>query len=148
MDHSPRQRDQAQRKSKIGMPIDLAQMELDALIKGNLTPEKRTQENITALVSFYQDSDAQCSIQTMLLSQMLSVHTQTMKLMAKANEVNSITASEVMLAMANKFMRTFTTQVEAFEKFKRGGHQSIKVDHVHVHEGGQAIVGNVQHPRK
>jgi hypothetical protein len=33
--------------------------------------------------------------------------------------------------------------VEALAKLRRGGEQTVRVEHVHVHEGGQAIVGNV-----
>ena len=40
--------------------------------------------------------------------------------------------------MANKFMRTFTSQVEALAKLRRGGEQIVK--HVYVQEGGQAVI--------
>ena len=35
------------------------------------------------------------------------------------------------------------TQVEALAKLRRGGTQKVRVEHVHVYPGGQAIVGNV-----
>ena len=41
--------------------------------------------------------------------------------------------------------RTFTMQVEALARKRRKGEQNIKVKHVHVYAGGQAIVGNVSH---
>ena len=44
----------------------------------------------------------------------------------------------------NKLARTFTTQVAALKNYRTGGQQKMTVEHVHVHEGGQAIVGNVQ----
>jgi hypothetical protein len=47
--------------------------------------------------------------------------------------------------LTNKFMRTFTMQVEALARKRRTGEQNITVKHVHVHAGGQAIVGNVNH---
>jgi hypothetical protein len=36
-------------------------------------------------------------------------------------------------------------QVEALAKLKRGGEQTVRVEHVHVHPGAQAIVGTLQH---
>jgi hypothetical protein len=45
----------------------------------------------------------------------------------------------------NKLMRTFTSQMEALRKHRNGGNQKVVVEHVHVHNGGQAIVGNVSH---
>jgi hypothetical protein len=34
-------------------------------------------------------------------------------------------------------------QTEALAKLKRGGEQTVRVEHVHVYPGGQAIVGAV-----
>jgi hypothetical protein len=42
--------------------------------------------------------------------------------------------------MFNKCARTFAAQVEALKKYRSTGEQSIKVQHVNVHDGGQAIV--------
>jgi hypothetical protein len=38
-------------------------------------------------------------------------------------------------------LRTFTLQAEALAKLQRGGEQVVRV--VHVHPGGQAVIGNV-----
>jgi hypothetical protein len=35
--------------------------------------------------------------------------------------------------------------MEALRKHRNGGNQKVVVEHVHVHNGGQAIVGNVSH---
>ena len=45
----------------------------------------------------------------------------------------------------NKLARTFATQMEALRKHRNGGQQRVRVEHVHVHPGGQAIVGDVHH---
>jgi hypothetical protein len=42
----------------------------------------------------------------------------------------------------NKLMRTFTNQVEKLKRYRSNAQQTVKVEHVHVHGGGQAIVGN------
>jgi hypothetical protein len=46
----------------------------------------------------------------------------------------------------NKLARTFAAQVEALKRYRSGGEQKMTVQHVHVAEGGQAIVGNVSAP--
>ena len=46
--------------------------------------------------------------------------------------------------MLNKLARTFSSQVEALKKYRSTGEQNIRVQHVNVSEGGQAIVGKVQ----
>jgi len=41
-------------------------------------------------------------------------------------------------------MRVFNEQIEVMQKLKgKAGQQKVTVEHVHVHEGGQAIVGAV-----
>jgi hypothetical protein len=45
--------------------------------------------------------------------------------------------------LAVKLLRTFTMQVEALQRYRGKGQQKVTVEHVHVHAGGQAIVGAV-----
>jgi hypothetical protein len=41
-------------------------------------------------------------------------------------------------------MRLFNEQLEAMAKLKgKAGQQKVTVEHVHVHKGGQAIVGAI-----
>jgi hypothetical protein len=47
---------------------------------------------------------------------------------------------------AFKLARSFCTQVEALKRYRSRGAQKMTVQHVHVAEGGQAIVGNVSAP--
>src|SRR5213080_4136932 len=48
------------------------------------------------------------------------------------------------LSQANKLSRTYATLLEALNRHRGKGQQKVTVEHVHVHEGGQAIVGNVE----
>jgi hypothetical protein len=48
------------------------------------------------------------------------------------------------LSQANKLSRTHATLLEALNRHRGKGQQKVTVEHVHVHEGGQAIVGNVE----
>jgi hypothetical protein len=45
------------------------------------------------------------------------------------------------LAHANKLSRTFATLIEALNRHRGKGQQKMIVEHVHVHYGGQAVVG-------
>jgi hypothetical protein len=44
---------------------------------------------------------------------------------------------------ASRLMRAFATQVEVLRRLRNGGHQTVHVEHVHVNDGGQAVIGNV-----
>ena len=50
------------------------------------------------------------------------------------------------LNQANKLSRTYATLLEALNRHRGKGAQKVTVEHVHVHDGGQAIVGNVEAP--
>jgi hypothetical protein len=44
---------------------------------------------------------------------------------------------------ASRLLRTYATQVEALRRLRNGGSQFVRVEHVHVNEGGQAVIGSV-----
>jgi hypothetical protein len=50
------------------------------------------------------------------------------------------------LAQANTLSRTYAALLEALNRHRGKGQQKVTVEHVHVHPGGQAIVGAVTHP--
>ena len=52
-------------------------------------------------------------------------------------------ASRSDLTQANKLSRTYAALVEALNRHRGKGQQKVTVEHVHVHAGGQAVVGAV-----
>jgi hypothetical protein len=48
-----------------------------------------------------------------------------------------------MASAAALLLRTYSSQVEALRWLRNGGSQFVRVEHVHVNEGGQAVIGNV-----
>jgi hypothetical protein len=47
---------------------------------------------------------------------------------------------------ANKLSRTYATLIEALNRHRGKGQQKVTVEHVHVHAGGQAVVGMAPQP--
>ena len=45
---------------------------------------------------------------------------------------------------AARLLRAYATQVESLRRLRNGGSQFVRVEHVHVNEGGQAVIGNVR----
>ncbi len=50
------------------------------------------------------------------------------------------------LSQANKLSRTYATLLEALNRHRGKGQQKVTVEHVHIHSGGQAVVGVVGTP--
>jgi hypothetical protein len=48
------------------------------------------------------------------------------------------------LSQANKLSRTYATLLEALSRYRGKGQQKVTVEHVHVHSGGQAVVGVIE----
>ena len=43
-----------------------------------------------------------------------------------------------------RLVRTYAIQVETLRRLRNGGSQLVRLEHVHVHAGGQAVVGVVE----
>jgi hypothetical protein len=92
-------------------------------------------------------------IEAMLAAHMAVTNIVLLELVARTRgsiaghryEGNGIKRLDVLGNLTNRFMRTYTLQVEALARKRRKGEQNIRVKHVHVYAGGQAVVGNVNH---
>jgi hypothetical protein len=74
-------------------------------------------------------------------SQMAVTHALAMDMLGRARQSPTVPYMQVCATLATKLQRTFVQQVETLAKLRRGGEQKVRVEHVHVHPGGQAIVG-------
>lgn len=83
--------------------------------------------------------------EAMLAAQMYATHEVAMEMLTRTKQATNPQALQNYSTIATKLLRTYTAQIEALAKLRRGGEQTVRVEHVHVHEGGQAIVGNVAH---
>ena len=97
--------------------------------------------NAVAMVQGIRPAD---ETEAMLAAEMVAIHNATMTAARRLKNVDMITQQDSASNMLNKLARTFATQVEALKKYRSAGEQTIKVQHVTVNEGGQAIVGNVR----
>lgn len=61
------------------------------------------------------------------------------------NTGNDPNARRKYMSLACQFQGLLVRQVEALAKLRNGGNQVVRVEHVTVEAGGQAIVGNVSH---
>ncbi len=85
-------------------------------------------------------------IEGALAVQMACTHTAAMAVLAK---LDAAFGTERRVAAfgstAARLMKTFAMQVEVFRRLRSGGQQLVRVEHVHVNDGGQAVIGNVRH---
>ena len=84
-------------------------------------------------------------IEGMLAAQMVAAHNATMECFRRAMlPQQSAEGRKENLAQANKLSRTYVSLTEGLNRHRGKGQQKVTVEHVHVHAGGQAIVGAVE----
>jgi len=87
-------------------------------------------------------------IEVMLALQMVGVHNLAMETLKRAMiKDQTFEGKQANVNQASKMLRTYIAQIKTLKKYRTGGHQKVTVEHVNVHKGGQAIVGNVNHER-
>lgn len=125
---------------------DLTQHRLFQLF--NIFPDSGEAGNTlnVALASLHSISPKD-SVESMLGLQMLGTHNLAMEFIKRALMPNqTFDGVNENVNRAAKLMKAFAAQVEALSRYRGKGRQSVVVKHMHVSEGGQAIVGNVNGP--
>jgi len=86
---------------------------------------------------------AEDGLQSMLVAQMLSIHKLQQATMAFAQSVIDLEAKKSYTNTSVKLANCFVQQAALLAKLQGIGGQKITVERVEVHQGGQAIVGNI-----
>jgi hypothetical protein len=80
-----------------------------------------------------------------LAVQMACTHTAAMSVLAK---MDSGFGTERRIAAfgstAARLLKAYAMQMEVLRRLRNGGQQFVRVEHVHVNDGGQAVLGNVK----
>ena len=101
-------------------------------------------DHLSTIAAMMTDIAPSDGLEGMLAAQMVACHNAAMDCLGRAHVAGqTFEGRKLNLTFADRFLRTFTAQVEALAKYRGKGQQKVIVEHVHVHQGGQAIVGNV-----
>src|SRR2546430_1759072 len=103
------------------------------------------ERGLNFLLAVVKGVEPKDQVEAMLAAQMAAVHTATMTFARRLANVENIAQQDSAERAFNKLARTFAAQVEALKRYRSRGDQTVRVEHVTVNEGGQAIVGNVAH---
>jgi hypothetical protein len=101
--------------------------------------------DLNFMLSMVKGVEPRDQVEAMLASQMAATHNATMTFARRLAHVETIEQQDSAERAYNKLARTFAMQVEALKRYRSQGEQVVRVERVTVHEGGQAIVGNVSH---
>lgn len=102
------------------------------------------EENTNFDLSVMDNLKPKDPLEAIMLKQILMTHSVINKCF-----INSVlkdqttTGKDLNINRTTKLIRAFNSQIQAYIKYSRGGHQKVTVQHVNVSDGGQAIVGDV-----
>jgi hypothetical protein len=88
-------------------------------------------------------------IEGMIAAQLIAAHNATMECYRRAMiGEQTFEGRRENLNQANKLSRTFAVLQEALNRHRGKGQQKVTVEHVHVHSGGQAVVGVIENSER
>jgi hypothetical protein len=82
-------------------------------------------------------------VEAMLAAQMAATHNLAMVFARRLNNVDNIQQQDSAVNGLTKLTRTYAAQIGALKQYRTGGEQRVTVQHVHVNDGGQAVVGTI-----
>jgi hypothetical protein len=104
-------------------------------------------KQLSATVAALDGIGPKDELEAMMAAQLIAAHNAAMECYRRAMIPDQHPEGRrENLNQANKLSRTFATTLEALNRHRGKGQQKMTVEHVHVHSGGQAVVGVVEPP--
>jgi hypothetical protein len=100
---------------------------------------------VNAALAIIEGAEPRNEVEAALAIQMACTHTAAMAVLARIGGGHGPDRSVAMMAAAaSRLVRANAAQLEVYRRLKNGGSQFVRVEHVHVNSGGQAVIGNVR----
>jgi hypothetical protein len=111
----------------------------------NIDADTKERER-TAAVEALIGIGPQDELEGMLGAQLVACHNASMECFRRAMVPQQTPGGwQESLNQASKLSRTYAALLDTLNRHRGKGQQKVTVEHVHVYEGGQAIVGTVEH---
>jgi hypothetical protein len=104
------------------------------------------EDEVNGAIALIHGMAPRSELEATLGVQIAATHAASMDMLRQVRSAASPELADRYGTLLTKLQRTFLAQVESFSKLRRGGEQVVRVEHVHVYPGGQAIVGTVNAP--
>jgi hypothetical protein len=115
----------------------------NALWLGHSDEDARRHQFLAAATAMIGAKPAD-ELEGMLVAQMVAAHSATMECHRRAMlKEQTFEGRQDNLRQAAKLSRVYADLMLALDKHRGKGQQRVTVEHVHVHKGGQAIVGAI-----
>jgi hypothetical protein len=99
-----------------------------------------SETHINAALAMIEAAAPKGEIEGALAVQMACTHVATMAILARIDRLGSERSTAAFASAAARLLRAYATQVEVLRRLRNGGQQYVRVEHVHVNDGGQAVI--------
>lgn len=100
---------------------------------------------MNAALSFVEGAKPQTELEAALVVQMACTHAAGMAVLSRlggAHGGDRHVAS--MAAAASRLLRAYALQLETLRRWRSGGSQYIRIEHIHIEPTAQAVIGNFE----
>jgi hypothetical protein len=102
-----------------------------------------SETHMNAALAMVEAAAAKDEIVAALAVQMACTHSAAMAVLGKMDSgLGSERRIAALAAAASRLLRAFAMQMEVLRRLRNGGHQHVRVEHVHVNDGGKTVIAN------
>jgi len=107
-----------------------------------------SETGINAALALIEGFGPRSETEAALAVQMACTHSAAMSVLGRLGPAKGTEDHACRFASAAaRLLRAYATQFETYRRLRHGGDQYVRVEHVHINEGAQAVIGSV-HPQE
>ena len=104
-----------------------------------------SETGVNAALALIEGCEPRNEVEAALATQLACTHACTMAVLSRLGGAHGGDRHvAIMVSAAAKLVKAFAIQVEALRRLRSGGNQTVRVEHIHVDQGGQAAVGFIE----
>ena len=102
---------------------------------------------LNAALAIITSMQPQTELQALLAVQIIATGFSGLRLLRQSQQHMTEAYIDLYGSYAIKLLRLQSEMIKTFDRYRRGSKQTVEVRHVHIHSGGQGLVGIVNPPR-
>lgn len=107
-----------------------------------------SETSVNAVLALVEAAEPKNEMEAALAVQMACTHAVAMAVLSRVGGGHGGDRHVALMAAAGaRLLRAFATQVEAMRRLRNGSSQYMRIEHVHLESGAQAVIGNMEKPR-
>jgi hypothetical protein len=104
-----------------------------------------SETHINAALAMIEAAAPRDELEGALAVQLACTHTAAMSVLAKMDSgFGTERRTAVFGSTAARLLKAYAMQLEVLRRLRTGGQQVVRVEHVHINDGGRAVIGNVK----